>query len=60
MAVASLFGFCAIFGLKEAHDIAREVESSNPTNPASFTPFSEVGLNLLVLELDADLTRNDS
>jgi hypothetical protein len=46
MAVASLFGFCAIFSLKEAHDIAREVESSNPGNPASFTPFLEVGLNL--------------
>jgi hypothetical protein len=46
MAVASLFGFCAIFSLKEAHDIAREVESSNPANPASFTPFLEVGLNL--------------
>jgi hypothetical protein len=46
MAVASIFGFCAIFSLKEAHDIAREVESSNPGNPASFTPFLEVGLNL--------------
>jgi hypothetical protein len=44
MAVASLFGFCAIFSLKEAHDIAREVESSNPAHPTSFTPFLEVGL----------------
>jgi hypothetical protein len=48
MAVASLYGFCGILSLKEAHDIAREVESSNPTNPASFTPFLEVGLNLPV------------
>jgi hypothetical protein len=51
MAVASLFGFCAIFSLKEAHDIAREVESSNPAHPASFNPFLEVGLNLPVLDL---------
>jgi hypothetical protein len=51
IAVASLFGFCAIFSLKEAHDIAREVESSNPAHPASFTPFVEVGLNLPVLDL---------
>src|SRR3954471_13919579 len=51
MAVASLFGFCAIFSLKEAHDIAREVESSNPAHPASFAPFVEVRLNLPVLDL---------
>jgi hypothetical protein len=61
MAVASLFGFCAIFSLKEAHDIAREVESSNPANPSSFAPFWEVrNPTLLSPGLDADRTRNDS
>ena len=42
MAVASPDGFCAIFNLKEVHDIAREVDASDPAHPTSFNPFFEV------------------
>src|SRR5256885_16587635 len=45
LAVASPYGFCAIFSLKEAHEIAREIESSNPAHPATFTPFLEVRIS---------------
>lgn len=62
MAVASLYGFCAIFSLKEAHDIAREVDSSNPAYPASFAPFLEVRLCLpdvdLMLTLPGTIHKN--
>src|SRR6266516_4908546 len=41
MAVASSFGFFAIFRLKEAHEITREIESSHPAC-RMFEPFLEV------------------
>jgi hypothetical protein len=50
MAVASPFGFCAIFSLKEVHSIAREIESSNPAHPATFSPFVEVQISLPALD----------
>lgn len=50
MAVASSYGFCAIFSLKEAHEIAKQVESSNPAHPKTFAPFIEVRGSLLALE----------
>jgi hypothetical protein len=48
MAVASSFGFCAIFNLKEEHEIAREVEFSDPARRA-FEPFVEVRVSCHLL-----------
>lgn len=59
LAVASSFGLCAIFNLKEAHAIVREVESANPARPQVFEPFLEVSVSRSAAELDADLTRKD-
>jgi hypothetical protein len=48
MAVASSFGFCAIFNLKEEHEIAREVEFSDPAR-RTFEPFLEVRVSYHLL-----------
>jgi hypothetical protein len=59
MAVASSFGFCAIFNLKEAYEITREVESSNPAC-RTFEPFLEVRVRFSAPPFFSDFTRNDS